>query len=183
MTSFPCTKFGESDRVNTEIYQNSFNHILEIENITLEKFLTDRNIKFKDAYLKYDFLAIPKSPLTIEEISIIKEIREIKENNKFLILNSTKLSYTDFRGGDYEFMTIAISEYRLSLLLAVISNLLTNKIITHRKREKLVSEHQSIPKVHLCIFRINKDELITIKGEVNDVLKVLDMLRETIVTF
>lgn len=148
---------------------------MQFENISLKKFLIDRNIEFKDEYLKYDFMVIPNSTITIEDISLIKEIRE---NNNLVILNSDKLTYTDFRGGEYELVTFAVSEHGLKILIPVISNLLTYKITSYFERKKIsTTKNMKIPRIRFSIHRTEKDERITIEGEVEDVLKFLDKLK------
>ena len=47
--------------------------IMKIEKISVKKLLTDQNIEFKNEYLTNNFIVIPNSTMTIEDISLIKK--------------------------------------------------------------------------------------------------------------
>lgn len=149
---------------------------MQRENISLEKLLTERNIQFKDEYLKNDFMVIPNSAMTIEDISLIKKIRE---NNKLVILNSDNLTYRDFRGGEYELATFLVREVGFPIMLGILSGLVTYKIISHHEGKKISgAENLKMPRFRLSIHRTEKEEHIVIEGEADDVLKSLEKLEE-----
>ena len=150
--------------------------MIRLENTSLEKLLTDRNIEFKDEYLKNDFMVIPNSTMTVEDISLIKKIRE---NNKLVILNSENLTYRDFRGGEYDIVTFIVREIGLPILVGSLSGLITYKIASHLDGKKISgAENLKMPRFRLSIHRTEKEEHIIIEGEADDVLKSLEKLRE-----
>lgn len=150
--------------------------MIKSENISLEKFLTDQNIEFKNEYLANDFMVIPNSTMTIEDVSLIKEIRE---NNKVTILNNEKIAYQDFRGGEYEIITFLVREIALPILLGCISGLIIYKIKSHEKgKQKSGAEKIKMPRFRIDIHRTEKDEHITMEGEADDVLKSLKELKD-----
>ena len=149
---------------------------MKVEKISMEKLLTDQNIEFKNEYLKNDFMVIPNSTMTIEDISLIKKIRE---NSKVTILNDDNFTYQDFRGGEFEIVTFLVREIGLPLLIGCLSGLITYKIISHEKGKQMSGgENLKMPRFRLSIHRTEKDEHITIEGEADDVLKSLEQLKK-----
>ena len=149
--------------------------MIKSEKISLEKLLTDQKIEFKNEYLKNDFMVIPNSNMTIEDISLIKQIRE---NNKVVILNDDNLTYKDFRGGEYNIAMFIVSEIALPILIGCFIGLITHKIIAHDKGKKMSgADNLKIPRFQISIHRPEKNERVTISGEPDDVLKALKELQ------
>lgn len=150
--------------------------MMKIEKISMKKLLTNQKIEFKNEYLKNDFMVIPNSTMTVEDILLIKKIRE---KNKIVILNDDKLIYQDFRGGEFEIVTFLVREIGLPILIGCLSGLITYKIVSHKKgKQASGGESLKMPKFRLSIHRTEKDEHITLEGEADDVLKSLKELKK-----
>ena len=148
--------------------------MIEQKNVTLEEVLNQQNIEFKESYRKNHFMVIAKDDMMgVNDIPVIKQIRK---NNKLVILSPKDLTYSDYRGGEYVFATYLVSEIALPVLVGCISGWITNMILSYKTR---ATKNQKIPKISVDIFCIEKSELTSIKGEEpEDVLKILKELRD-----
>ena len=113
--------------------------------------------------------------MTMDDIDIIKAIRQ---DNQIHILNYDNLTYRDFRGTEYNLATFFVSEVGFPILIACLSSFITFKIKAYtEKKKKASSNHFKMPQIHINIHRTKKEERITIEGNADDVLKILERLK------
>ncbi|MCE2506410.1 MAG: hypothetical protein J4F36_08090 [Nitrosopumilaceae archaeon] len=146
------------------------------EKITLEELCSGKNIEYKEDYLEKDCMVIPNSTLSIEDVMLIKKIRQ-KHNVE--IVNFENKQYKDFRGGEYAIATFVVSSVVLPLLVGLLGSFIHEKIQSHIKgKQETGNEQSKPPRFSVSIFNKDKNELRKLEGEPEEVLKALKELDE-----
>ena len=147
---------------------------MEIIKTTLEELFSVNGIECKGEYLQEECMVIPNSTLSIEDIMLIKKIMQ---KHKVSILDLDNKQYRDFRGGEYEIATFVVTHVVLPLLVGLLGSLIHSKIQSHFKgKQETGNEKIKMPRFSISIYRKDKNELIKLKGEAEDVLKALKEL-------
>lgn len=149
---------------------------MEITKTTLEELFSVKGIEYKEEYLQEECMVILNSTLSIEDVMLIKKIRQ---NHKVAILNLENKQYKDFRGGEYEIATFVVTNVVLPLLVGLLGSLIKEKIQSHFKgKQETSNEKIKMPRFTLSIYRKDKNELIKLEGESEEVLEALKKLDE-----
>ncbi len=143
--------------------------MIEWKNSTLEEVFAQQNLEFKEKYRKNSFTVITKDDMiSVNDVDIIKQIRQ---DNKLIIVNSNEPTYFDYRGEEYIFAAYLVSEIALPVLVGCLSGWITHKIQSYMAH---ATDHQKMPKISVDIFRTEKSKMISIKAEeAEDVLRIL----------
>ena len=148
--------------------------MIERTSTTLEKVMAQQSIKLKDEHRDNHIMVIAKNDmLSVDGVDLIKQIRE---TNKLTVLNSNKLTYSDYRGEEYLLPLFLVMEAALPVVVERISSWITNKMTSYSAH---ATDDQMMPKISVSVLRTEKFEMTTIIAEdAEDVLKILNGLRD-----
>lgn len=145
---------------------------------TLKKILDDQKVSIEESkFDENDVVVIPNIRLTDDDIQIIKDLRS-GENKTVYIHDKEKVTYQDFRGGEYILAFYVIHSVLVPIFVGVMSSWIFKKISEWRAKKEIAKSSVKEPEFKVEFYVKDKERKVTLQGKANDVIEGLKKLKD-----